>query len=144
MCLFSKKKTMEVATEDIVCYKFLKQDRIFSEDVYTPIANCLVDEKFLSGETPFYADKQHEHVVEFPYSKFGDIFEIGDGFIHTFQKEEDIKSYVYNKFCSSIYFNTYWYAVIYRCVIPKGTRYYVDIDNEQYASDCIIFKEKIF
>ena len=141
MCLYTRMARMKVAAEDIVCYKMLKVDRT-NNGIRTPVANVKVPYDILNGGIPFYADKSHIHREKLINNNKSIFYEIEKGFIHAWSTEYEAKSYVY-KFATNACFNTYWKAVLYKCVIPKGTRYYTDIYSEQYASDCIIFKEKL-
>lgn len=59
---------------------------------------------------------------------------IGEGYIHTFR----LLSCAHNE--ANRLTLTGGKAVIFKCIIPKGTYYYQG-DSVDYASECIIFKE---
>lgn len=126
MCLFKDKRYHPhnrplIAKEDITCYKKLSQ----IEDTYiTPCTHTQVPIECIRDKVPFKAEILSKfkfiwrHVLGFSHS-------VEDGFIHAFQCDTYRKSYV-----------------TFKCIIPKGTEYFIGIDGH-IASKEIIFLEEL-
>lgn len=127
MCLYKDKKFHPhnrplVAKEDIVCYKKLHQ---VGKDTYiTPCTDTQVPIECIRDKVPFKA----RILFKFKFI-WNHIFGFGncvkDGFIHSFQS-----NYAYSRY------------IIFKCIIPKGTKYFVG-DEVDYASEQIIFVEQL-
>lgn len=127
MCLIKDKKYHPfnrplIAERDIPCYKKLQQVR---KDVYiTPVLDIKVPIECIQGKVPFEAtilDKFSfiwRHILG-----FGNLVE--NGFIHSFQEDDEYRMYE-----------------VFKCIIPKGTKYFIGKEND-YASERIIFLEKL-
>lgn len=127
MCLFKDKNFHPhnrplIAERDIPCYKKLQQVK---KDIYiTPILDIKVPIECIQDKVPFKAiifDKLSfiwRHV-------FGFSVLVEDGFIHSFQKDDEYRMYD-----------------VFKCIIPKGTKYFVGREGD-YASERIIFLEKV-
>lgn len=127
MCLFKNKKFHPhniplIAKEDIVCYKKLRQ--VGNNAYITPCTDTLIPIECIQGKVPFKA--QIIFKLKFIWKHvfgFGNLVE--DGFIHTFQR-----NYIHSKY------------VTFKCIIPKGTKYFVG-DKMDYAAEQIIFVEQL-
>ena len=141
MCLWIKNNKMRVASKDIVCYKTLSLTDCGSYE--TSYLGTRVPESVIDGSEPFVARgnilvkarsnyvKVKEKDVKYNYVTSG-------GLIHTFAKLKDPRKV--NK-------DFGFYDTIFKCVIPKGTKYYVglfDGDYKSYASERIMFVEKVY
>lgn len=51
---------------------------------------------------------------------------------------EGFHSYRYKNYAARLYFN------VYKCVIPKGSQYYISIDRQEIVSNQIIIKRKLW
>lgn len=128
MCLVKDKKFHPhnrplIAEEDIVCYKKLHQ--VGKNTYITPCTDTLIPIECIQDKVPFEA--QIIFKLKFIWNHifgFGNCVE--DGFIHSFQG-------------SSMYYSRY---ITFKCIIPKGTKYFVGIGLD-YASERIIFLEKL-
>ena len=60
---------------------------------------------------------------------FGFSNKVTDGFIHTFASVPP-------------YYNLFWNNRVFKCIIPKGTKYFIG-DDDDYASEQIIFVEQL-
>lgn len=119
MCLISKWKFAKKAKEDIVCFKVLSVDE--DGNYYAPYMNNVVD-------------------ISKSYKAKGisltlfNLFEKGKGYIHTL------------KYCPSYKFLNsefgYIQTIVYKCIIPKGTKYHEGLYGE-YCSKKIIFKNLV-
>lgn len=136
MCLYKDKKHHPfnrplIAKEDIVCYKRLCvgwDNRIATPHTHMPIPiKCL--QKNQRKRVPFKAEILNKfrfiwrHVLG-----FSNIVE--DGFIHTYSSRPS-------------YCNIFWGDRIFQCIIPKGTKYFIGEDGEEYASEQIMFGKQL-
>ena len=124
MCLITTKNIPEIAQEDIVCYKIyiLIEDELLSPYQGMPapaineVTNTLLDRAYLSNYRGAYM--------------------ISKGF-HSFKYLDDLINEL-----------DFWQSFdikIFRCIIPKGTKYYEGKfgDFPSYCSESIILKETI-
>ena len=124
MCLITTKDIPEIAQEDIVCYKIyiLIEDELLSPYQGSPapainkVTNTLLDRAYLSKYTAVYM--------------------VGRGF-HSFKYLDDLIEEL-----------DFWLSFdikIFKCIIPKGTKYYEGKfgDFPSYCSESIILKEAI-
>ena len=127
MCLITTKNIPEIAQEDIVCYKFykLRENKLFSpyKEVLAPnineVANTVLDRGYLARAK----DNNLAYMVN-------------RGF-HSFKYLESlIKELVFWRLS---------YVRIFKCIIPKGTKYYEGTfdGSSSYCSKSIILKETI-
>ena len=127
MCLITTKNIPEIAQEDIVCYKFykLRENKLFSpyKEVLAPnineVANTVLDRGYLARAK----DNNLAYMVN-------------RGF-HSFKYLEGL--------INELAFWQLSYIRIFKCIIPKGTRYYEGnfTDLPSYCSESIILKEAI-
>lgn len=126
MCLIKNKKHHPhnrplIAKEDIICYKKLQQ---IGNTYITPCTYTQVPIECIRNKVPFKAEILSKfkfiwkHILGFDNSVEG-------GFIHSFQK-----NYGYRN------------LAVFKCIIPKGTKYFVG-HIEEYASEQIIFIEQL-
>lgn len=135
MCLIKNKKHHPfnrplIAEEDIVCYKQLCVNRL--NEIVTPYEKIPVPtkciQKNIKKRIPFKAEILNK--FEFIWRHvlgFSNI--VTDGFIHTFS-------------LSVPYRDLFYGDRVFKCIIPKGTKYFIGEDNE-YASEQIIFGEQL-
>ena len=121
MCLITSNNTSYIAERDIICYKVLNGR-------YTPYRNIKVNILQLLGLMPFKA----EGFIDIYPNVFGYIIE--GGMIHTFVNENE-----------AIDANAYHIKDrVYKCIIPKGTEYFISSDKEEYCSKKIKFVKRIY
>ena len=119
MCLVSKWRFSKRAKKDIICYKILEK---MEERYYTPYQNIKVD-------------------VTKPLKAVGnsitflDPLEKGSGYIHTISNLGLVKYYIEEMRCS--------HSVVFKCIIPKGTKYHKSQNDNEYCSRKIIFDKQI-
>lgn len=127
MCLFKDKKHHPfnrplIAKEDIVCYKKLNR---CGENIYmTPIIDILVPIECIQDKVPFEAQILSKFIFIWSHV-FGFSAFVEDGFIHTFNRNDECRLYE-----------------TFKCIIPKGTKYFIGEDGD-YASERIIFLQKM-
>ena len=133
MCLFIDDNVHKLgyqikkAEKDIECFKILTK---------FPWSNCLetvcmctpVEDAYIIDNIPFYGDS---NVFRRWLRRIFHTDSIGKGYIHTYTDREVVKNWIGRDTVR-----------VYRCIIPKGTYYYVGQDTD-YASECIIFKEEL-
>ena len=122
MCLIAKTNTPLIAKEDIVCYKYLIRPCFLYR---TPIWYAKVH-PFLWKlfDKPFKAKGREE------ITSCENCYRIEGGFIHSYQ-HQDINYLPVNN------------LIQFKCIIPKGTEYFEDVNNNEYASKQIKFIKKI-
>jgi hypothetical protein len=133
MCLTTVQTRWLRAKEDIVCYKLLDRDRFYNPiyaayvkgitEYRTPFRGIPIKDKVIEGKKCFRAKG---------CAAFGSGV-ITEGAIHACATEE--KAWDYYKYGSMG-------NSIFKCIIPKGTRYAVGIDGDICAKK-IKFIEKI-
>jgi hypothetical protein len=126
MCLFKDEKYHPhcrplIAKEGIVCYKQVYRSR---NDYTTPYINTIIPIECIENKIPFKAkiDKKFRF---FCYHVLGTTLVVNGGFIHV---------YTYPKHD--------WEYITFKCIIPKGTKYFVGLHGDLAAKE-IIFLEKV-
>jgi hypothetical protein len=129
MCLIKNKKHHPfnhplIAKEDIICYKVLSPSSKpyhFSTPIIGDEINTIIH---MELQIPYKA-KKPSSISFFIGHVLGVSNTVTEGFIHTF----------------SVCYPHSAYA-LFKCVIPKGTKYFVGKDGD-YASEQIIFVEQL-
>lgn len=126
MCLISRTVIPSIAQEDIVCYKVLERNTFFYR---TPYVGDIVFPFILKVlNIPFKA-KGPERIE--PYGR--ELWTIDRGFIHSYKtKKPNYARTIRGK-----------RAVYFECTIPKGSEYFEDINNNEYASKQIKFIKRV-
>jgi hypothetical protein len=136
MCLIKNKKYHPfnrplITEEDIVCYKQLYVN--YKNEIVTPYTKILVPIKCIQKNTKKRIPFKAEIVNKFKFiwrHVFGFSNVVTDGFIHTFSSAPP-------------YYNLGWGDRVFKCVIPKGTKYFIGECEDEYASEQIIFGERL-
>lgn len=125
MCLNSKWRFPKRAKKDIVCYKILeKVETDNGDEYYTPYQDTEVD-----ITKPFKAKG-----ISLSFSN-NTRYEKTKGYIHTISSLEYIKTYLRG-------FGGIKFA-IFKCHIPKGTKYHESIYDVEYCSRKIVFDREV-
>lgn len=128
MCLYKNRMCHRhnrplIADEDIVCYKLVNKS---TDGTYTtPHTDTIVPIECIEHKVPFKA-KIVNPFRFFCYHILGTTGIVGDGFIHVYKDPQQ-------SHCGCITF---------KCIIPKGTKYFVGALND-YAAKKIVFLEEI-
>lgn len=131
MCLFKDKGFHSnnrplIAEKDIICYKKIQQ--VGRNAYITPCTYTQIPIECIQDKVPFKAVILSRfkfiwrHILG-----FSDI--VTDGFIHTFSSVP-------------LYFDLSRNNRVFKCIIPKGTIYFIGDDGD-YASKQIIFVEQL-
>lgn len=131
MCLFKDGKYHPhnrplIAEEDIVCYKQVCRFRndILTPYYTTPYINTIIPMECIENKIPFKAE-----IVEkfrfFCCHVLGTSGIVNDGFIHVYT-----------------YPRQNWGNITFKCVIPKGTKYFIGLQHD-LAAKKIIFLERV-
>lgn len=150
MCLYSKNKLPKVSKQDIVCYKVLKKEVSFDWDasemelvIRTPYENSPIGDRTINGKIKFRATGKKKVSDSIEYCGYK--YEVGGGYIHTCKTKKDAQRIVEH---------LRWFILdpnilVYKCVIPAGTRYFEGATNPEkantsgYASEQIRFVKEI-
>ena len=120
-----------VAEEDIVCYKQLYVN--YNGEIVTPYTNFLylqsVYKKNKKKRIPFKAEIVNKWKFIWRHV-FGFSNVVADGFIHTFSS-------------APLYQSLGRGNRVFQCIIPKGTKYFIGIGEHEYASEQIIFGDRL-
>lgn len=120
MCLITKQKKWLKAEEDIVCYKLLqKGDYHIWGTKYifrTPYRKYYLSDSIISGKCCFRA---FSILPDFHHSDWETFREINSGAIHAYIDKEAAKVHMPG-FCDTLF----------ECIIPKGTKYAIGINND--------------
>ena len=133
-------KKVLVAEQDITVWKVLEEHKRKKVITMTPYRYMEVPLHVLNGETPLVA-KGKESVRESDGLN-GTIIE--GGFIHSFSDRDVAMGkmrYLQDLNDTAVAYEKVQ-VVVYECVIPKGTKYYVGLSND-IASKQIMFRKKI-
>ena len=136
MCLIKNKKHHPsnrplIAEEDIVCYKQL--DINCQNVIITPITRIHIPLKCIQKNKKKRIPFKAEIVNKFKFiwnHVLGFSNVVTDGFIHTFSS-------------NPLYYNFLWSGPVFKCIIPKGTKYFIGENGNDYASEQIIFGERL-
>ena len=127
MCLYTLNKKPKIAEKDIIVYKWLTKD---GHGPYYKVRNK--QGKLL----PFVKGYEYTEIDEVKINAHINIrkkkyYEINGGVFHAFINNDSVKS-------------KYWITtfICYKMIIPKGTEYWVSIDNTQVASKTLIFPKR--
>lgn len=154
MCLYTKKGP-KTSSKRIPCYKVFMVCEYTNKNYgkktfcYTPFTWCNIKEAIKNGKFEAYGD---EVIKEVKDSKIP-IIKIGSGFIHSYKNIEGARSaassIAQHMMLSPSYYDFRLYTptniVIYKCYIPKDTRYFYgepELNNGSvgcYASKSIEF-----
>lgn len=127
MCLSSKWIFPRKAKEDIVVYKEVycdKEDNIYSPYMLTKIGN-------IKNLPISFKAKWLDIEERIEWILFQNLKSIGAGYIHSYSSLDYICVSVKRPTC------------IYKCIIPKGTKYHKSKNDTQYCSKKLIIIEKI-
>ena len=142
MCLLTSRRQGWITAKDIVCYKVLCEK---NGDYFTPYMYRRVNENVISGKYPLHDDTASDiYPLHNVFSeKNSDRFLTGAGFIHSFKGFRSAKQLCYD--LSLRHSNNY---IVYKCIIPAGTRYYKGKDEylgvHAYAAEKIKFVEEVY
>jgi hypothetical protein len=133
MCFHVQKGNVrpKIAEKDITCYKVFDNDAKYGNQYGT----------FIRSLYQFFSYK-----VGIKYELDGYINPIKD--LHTNNSiiEVGLHSYTCLKHAKEKSIRLSWfsgYCCVYKCIIPKGSTYYVNTKHKEYVSDQIIVKELV-
>ena len=139
MCLITKNKQKYIATEDMVVYKTLREideNRICSEHMnFTYTLNKLYIEEMLPSDDICFYDSWASMKYNTATSKATDDVQsnvaicIGQGFHFMTEYKRAFNDALYSD------------IDVYKCIIPKGSEYYLD-NSDLGVSNQIIIKGK--
>ena len=123
MCLVTREKE-KVAESDISVVKVLIRSQI-SEKYFTPVQMVEVPDSIINGNEDMVAEGDEEISTD----DFGTFCYLYGGFVHSYDA-----GYAEANLVKLVKFAYYCY---FRCVIPKGTRYWTN--GIEYASKSLRF-----
>ena len=124
MCLISKTDIPLIAKKDIICYKILMEDNC-SPYYYRNYIAAIKNSDIIQDKTP-------ERI-----EPFGSVFKISRGFIHTYSELTNLKYELYSTQSALLIL-----CKVYKCIIPKGSKYFVNITGQEYCSKQLKFIEE--
>ena len=130
MCLLNNETRLKVAERDIPCMKVITIDLGDFRPFYR--RELTIPHEVVCGKTPYKADGEAV-CVEREDACHPCVW--GGGLVHTYNAKANLITFEYSN------------ALIYKCVIPKGTEYTEGVDERGgkcYASREIVFGEKVF
>lgn len=130
MCLITLQITPNIATEDITCYKVLTKDLKSPCYGQQYVLGILIksDLNHILRNNDFQNNRVEEglHTFRFPeyaVRKSKTCWKVQNAWTHK------------NGVCGRI---------VVECVIPKGSQYYIDVTDNEYASNQLIPKEIVY
>lgn len=141
MCTIVNSRISKKSKNDLVCFKIIEL-RGSGNGYMTPYQHFLISEEVLNGDKPLVAENKTALSEESNgYKKY---WSVTGGYIHTFSYFDYAKRSLMllrSNYPGSIF-------KLFKCIIPKGTKYYEGSDNgyktlNTYASEKIIFVEQI-
>lgn len=133
MCLCSETNIPKIAKKDIVCYKII--ERISNNEYKSPYQGdeIIFNKTIIASKPPKKFNIMPD--VDIDLKTINDYY-IGEGFIHAFIATRDARNHYYYFLCREG-------ATIVKCIIPKGSRYFVNIDNTEICSDRMMITDEI-
>ena len=139
MCLITNNITPSIATEDIICYKRLD---LVNGCFRTPFLHKKVCNKknIIGYKQAIGCFEKLTRKKYFEYTSYkGDLYSLSKGFIHTYSTFGKIlKNSVTFDICGRMTTKSH----MFKCIIPKGSKYWVGQDLD-LCSDKIIYKKEI-
>lgn len=152
MCLYPKKALPKIAKKDIVCYKIMtavtkneyrSMHTNFKYETYSSyrifilftILSLLKEYIICSYKTIKTIFKQ-KNIYYIRYLFTATFLEINNSFFHAYTPESTVKEWNNWKLLASFYEDTKNYKCI-KCIIPKGSLYFVSEDNDEICSNKI-------
>lgn len=127
MCLLSKTDIPLIAKKDIICYKILTEDN-YSPYYYKDYTSAIKNSDIIQDKTP-------ERI-----EPFDNVFKISRGFIHTYSELTILKYELYS--IQSAFLLLGKVCKVYKCIIPKGSKYFVNTTGWEYCSKQLKFIEE--
>ena len=128
MCFYidSKHQDIKTASKDIVCYKVMyERKRDYAPVLLSPFIGAAYDYNKL------YELSSNIEVVKCFLTGGNDYYgSIYEGF-HSYTKLRRAVNFIGAN------------AIVVKCIIPKGTKYYLSDEYDEYVSDKIIITEKL-
>lgn len=127
MCLITYWKKPKIAKKNIVCYKILEDkglNGLYSPHTQTKYSTGL---NKAYGETIIYRGPILNHSI---FKR--KTYMIERGMLHCCTTEGYSFEYLYK-----IFNNPFYHHIIYKCIIPKGTEYYISTDKKQICAKAI-------
>ena len=121
MCLRASVVGKQIADRDIYCFKVLI--KCFAKDIkwQTPYRGTHVNDDVIQGKKFFEAIGKEENGHR-----------ISGGFIHMFTDINIAED-----------FASFWHGSVFECYIPKGTEYYIGLDDDICAKKIKFTKKAI-
>lgn len=166
MCVHTNQESLLVAKKDITVYKIIKVRPAYSDNNYdinksisaklleqpqdykyeSLYQSANVDSDCVENEIPYKADGVCKRIPEsnFMYSQKYK-YRYGEGLIHGFRTKKDADFFITHSISMKYLYN-FGTFILYKCVIPKGTKYLDGVDddgNASYAAKTIVFKEPV-
>lgn len=123
MCLITKQICPLRARKDIVCYKFFRYS-IDKGFMHTRYVNTKV--KMPSENNPTMMDDSNKAIQKRACAS-GNTYLIAGGMIHAYIKEPLLYDH---------------HVLCYKCIIPKGTLYYVSYDHSEICAKRMLITER--
>lgn len=118
----------KIAKKDIVCYKYF---RVIDGVLFSTYRFV----KYKRGLNEAQGDPYIDSFKKF--FKRATCF-VYEGFIHCYTN-------MTQPIANATIYNTYGYkSVVYKCIIPKGAKYYISCDKKQICATQLILVENIF
>jgi hypothetical protein len=122
MCLYST-TGKKIAEHDIVCYKVLAY---WDGEYYTPVMYKKVKDVVLTGRRLFRGGLFNQK------HKYTNSISIEGGYVHVYSTIMNCRCHW---FCGACRY--------YKCIIPKGTEYWVSSDGKEFAAKKIRFVKQV-
>lgn len=132
MCLTTKQSNWLIADKDIECYKMLEKCHDYLCGTYyrTPYRERIVRDEIINGKQDFVA-KGVPHFSPMYMVCGHDYYRIEEGAIHAYQELSKARSEAAGLWC-----------MVFKCVIPKGTKYAVGLCGD-ICAEKMKFVQKI-
>ena len=134
MCLLTQDIYPSIAEKDMECYKVVKY---VSGAIMTPYMNLPLQPEIIEGRQLLCANDIKKVIFNETYS----LNEVTCGYIHTFSSMAEAKQCILHE---NVEFNFPYLditLVAFKCIIPKGTEYYVGYcENGTYYN--VLYKDK--
>lgn len=140
MCLYTSLEKPLKAEKDIVVYKVLYFE---NGQYYAPVVNDTKNINYVYTKGLNYPSEPFDK-TNIEKCEFCDGFKVSCGWLHSYSyiKEAEYVKEEFNQE-AKVYYGRGKYVIV-KMTIPKGCKYFISDDGEEYCSQCLSWDGEVF